>query len=191
VKRSQGKRDHAPGMNLEDLATVGNCQCAALVEKTGAIVWCCLPRFDSQLVFASLLDERDGGSFLIPPLSGAPGSQSYLQNTNVLETRFASQDGEFRILELASVSIDEPVPALCKRFPCEPSTRRLWGNFPQAYSQVGLGAYFGRPSWLRPATRPRCFVARPGRYSPLYRRRACALLRGRSLGLGPTERLPK
>lgn len=33
-------------VRLEDLGLIGNCQFSALVERTGAIVWCCLPRFD-------------------------------------------------------------------------------------------------------------------------------------------------
>ena len=75
-------------MRLEDLGLIGNCQCSALVERTGAVVWCCLPRFDSEPVFSTLLDERDGGSFLVGPANGGAGVQRYLDNTNVLETTF-------------------------------------------------------------------------------------------------------
>ena len=61
-------------MRLEDLGLIGNCQFSALVERTGAIVWCCLPRFDSEPVFSTLLDASDGGHFLVAPADGAPGS---------------------------------------------------------------------------------------------------------------------
>jgi GH15 family glucan-1,4-alpha-glucosidase len=44
-------------MRLEDLGLIGNCQVSALVESTGSIVWCCLPRFDSEPVFGRLLDD--------------------------------------------------------------------------------------------------------------------------------------
>ena len=54
-------------MRLEDLGLIGNCQFSALVERTGAIVWCCLPRFDSEPVFSTLLDATDGGHFLVGP----------------------------------------------------------------------------------------------------------------------------
>jgi hypothetical protein len=48
-------------MQLEQLALVGNCQFSALIERSGAVVFCCLPRFDSEPVFGSLLDP-DGGA---------------------------------------------------------------------------------------------------------------------------------
>jgi GH15 family glucan-1,4-alpha-glucosidase len=88
-------------MRLEDLGLIGNCQFSALVEKTGAVVWCCLPRFDSEPVFAALLDHDDGGRFLVSPACASSGVQRYLENTNVLETRFETKDGCFRVLDLA------------------------------------------------------------------------------------------
>ena len=40
-----------------DLALIGNCAISALVDKRGAIVWCCMPRFDGDPIFHSLLDS--------------------------------------------------------------------------------------------------------------------------------------
>jgi GH15 family glucan-1,4-alpha-glucosidase len=88
-------------VRLEDLGLVGNCQFSALVERSGEVVWCCLPRFDSEPVFSSLLDERSGGRFLVAPAEGEPGVQRYLDNTNILETRFRSGTGSFRVLDFA------------------------------------------------------------------------------------------
>lgn len=88
-------------MQLENLGLVGNCQISALVSASGAVVWCCLPRFDSEPVFAALLDELAGGSMLIAPDEGGVGTQRYLENTNVLETRFDTGSGSFRILDFA------------------------------------------------------------------------------------------
>lgn len=65
------------------------------------MVWCCLPRFDSEPVFSALLDEEAGGRFQIAPESGERGEQTYLENTNVLETRFETRAGSFRILDFA------------------------------------------------------------------------------------------
>jgi GH15 family glucan-1,4-alpha-glucosidase len=87
-------------MRLEDLALIGNCQFSALVAKTGEVAWCCLPRFDSDPVFSSLLDG-EGGKFAIAPASGKSGEQRYLPNTNVLETRFSDETGSFRVLDFA------------------------------------------------------------------------------------------
>ncbi|MCI0750018.1 MAG: glycoside hydrolase family 15 protein [Nevskiales bacterium] len=85
-------------MRLEDLGLIGNCQISALVERTGRVVWCCLPRFDSEPVFGRLLDES-GGEFSIAPAGGEAGVQRYLDNTNVLETVFETPDGRFRVLD--------------------------------------------------------------------------------------------
>src|SRR5260370_29552337 len=88
-------------MRLEDLGLIGNCQFSALVARSGAVVWCCLPRFDSDPVFASLLDAEGGGQFLVGPARGGAGTQRYLPNTNVLETRFSDETGSFRVLDFA------------------------------------------------------------------------------------------
>ena len=80
---------------------VGNCQFAALIDRKGAVVFCCLPRFDSEPVFSTLLDEREGGTFQVGPADGSPGTQRYLDNSNVLETRFTTPDGTFRVLDFA------------------------------------------------------------------------------------------
>ena len=50
-------------MNREaslDLGVIGNGTFGAMIYATGTVVWCCLPRFDSEPVFGRLLDE-DGG----------------------------------------------------------------------------------------------------------------------------------
>ena len=60
----------------------------ALNADTGEIVWCCLPRFDSEPVFSSLLDEEQGGKFRIASAHGELGSLRYLPNTNIAETTF-------------------------------------------------------------------------------------------------------
>lgn len=88
-------------MLLEHLGLVGNCQLSALVHRTGEVVWCCLPRFDSEPVFSTLLDEKEGGRFLVGPAGGELGEQAYLENTNVLETRFRTASGSFRLLDFA------------------------------------------------------------------------------------------
>jgi GH15 family glucan-1,4-alpha-glucosidase len=88
-------------VRLESLGLIGNCQISALVEAGGEVVWCCLPRFDSEPVFARLLDAERGGGFHVGPADGARGTQRYLENTNVLETTFRSSEGAFRVLDFA------------------------------------------------------------------------------------------
>jgi GH15 family glucan-1,4-alpha-glucosidase len=88
-------------MRLEDLGVIGNCQFSALVHNSGEIVWCCLPRFDSEPVCSTLLDSEDGGRFRISPANGECGTQRYLPNTNILETTFQTSTGSFRVIDFA------------------------------------------------------------------------------------------
>ncbi len=88
-------------MRLENLGLIGNCQFAALVSRAGEVVWCCLPRFDSEPVFSTLLDEQNGGRFTVGAPDGAEGTQRYLGNTNVLETTFRTPSGSFRVIDFA------------------------------------------------------------------------------------------
>ncbi len=88
-------------MVLEDLGLIGNCQFSAHVARSGDVVWCCLPRFDSEPLFSSLLDAENGGRFSIAPAGGGLGRQHYLPNTNILCTTFEVPDGRFRIIDFA------------------------------------------------------------------------------------------
>jgi GH15 family glucan-1,4-alpha-glucosidase len=88
-------------MRLEDIGLIGNCQFSALVDRTGTVVWCCLPRFDAEPVFGSLLDAEEGGRFTVGTPGGTLGGQRYLPNTNVLETTFSTEDGKFRVIDFA------------------------------------------------------------------------------------------
>ncbi|MBI2605173.1 MAG: glycoside hydrolase family 15 protein [Deltaproteobacteria bacterium] len=82
---------------------IGNCQAAALIGQSGSVDWLCLPRPDSPPVFGRLLDPQ-GGHFAIRPaaLSSARfrTRQTYLPNTNILKTRFTTDDGsEFEVTD--------------------------------------------------------------------------------------------
>ena len=81
---------------------IGNGSLLALISPSSAIEWLCLPRFDSPSVFARLLDTRAGGVFRIL-FSGeeVAGEMSYLQNTNILCTRFTNEDGAWELIDFA------------------------------------------------------------------------------------------
>ena len=79
---------------IEDYGIIGDLHTVALVSKDGSIDFLCLPSFDSPSVFAALLDAERGGRFQIAPqLDQAARKQLYLPDTNVLLTRFLSDDG--------------------------------------------------------------------------------------------------
>ena len=89
---------------IEDYGVIGDLHTVALVGVDGSIDFCCFPRFDSPTIFAALLDRRRGGHFAIQPRqAGVTHRQIYLPDTNVLITRFLSDDG------LAEVSDFMPV----------------------------------------------------------------------------------
>jgi len=81
------------------LGVIGNGRTCALIDASGSIVFCCLPDFDSGTVFASLLDEKKGGSFRIEMIGGKVTGQSYERNTNVLVTSFEGEDGAFDVVD--------------------------------------------------------------------------------------------
>ncbi len=68
---------------------IGNTRTVALVGYDGSIDWCCLPRFDSPSVFAAILDSSSGGQWALTPREKATAIQSYVSQTNVLQTEFA------------------------------------------------------------------------------------------------------
>ena len=90
--------------NLE-LGVIGNCSYGALIDAAGRVVWCCLPRFDGDPVFCSLLDDQPDdpqGVFAIELEGLARTEQEYLENTAVLVTRlFDDQGGAVEITDFA------------------------------------------------------------------------------------------
>ncbi|NLZ73689.1 MAG: glycoside hydrolase family 15 protein, partial [Bacteroidales bacterium] len=84
-------------MNNLDYGVIGNCKTAALISKKGSIDWLCFPVFDSPSVFSKLLDKNRGGSFSIEVSDDYEISQRYIKDTNILSTRFASEEGIFEI----------------------------------------------------------------------------------------------
>jgi len=78
-----------------DLAVVGNCAWAGLLDARARLVWACLPRFDSDPVFPALLDERAGhdGTFTMDLVDLATSEQHYDGNTAILVTTLRDRSG--------------------------------------------------------------------------------------------------
>lgn len=85
------KPDYAP---IESYGIIGDLETCALVGMDGSIDFMCYPRFDSPTIFAALLDCNKGGRFsLAPVLDCSTHKQLYLPDSNVLLTRFLSDEG--------------------------------------------------------------------------------------------------
>jgi GH15 family glucan-1,4-alpha-glucosidase len=80
---------------IEAYGMIGDLYTVALVGENGSIDWCCLPDFDSPSVFGTLLDADKGGFFRLAPIQQDHFSakQMYFPETNILITRFLSNDG--------------------------------------------------------------------------------------------------
>lgn len=90
---------------IENHAVIGDLHTIALVALSGSIDFMCFPRFDSPSIFAALLDPEKGGEFKIcPELNHARRKQLYLPDTNILLTRFLSDDGVAEISDFMPVS---------------------------------------------------------------------------------------
>jgi GH15 family glucan-1,4-alpha-glucosidase len=83
-----------PYQPIENYGLIGNLRTAALVGINGSIDWLCLPHFDSPSVFGAILDDRQGGHFVIAPThDDFRQKQFYWPDTNILITRFLHADG--------------------------------------------------------------------------------------------------
>ena len=92
---------------IEQHGVIGNMESSALVSTDGVIDFYCFPEFDSPSVFAALLDQEKGGYFQIEPLmDGIRTKQMYLSDTNILVTRFLSEEGVAEITDFMPVSDD-------------------------------------------------------------------------------------
>ena len=84
-----------------DLAVVGNCTWAALVDRLGRVVWACFPRFDSDPIFPALLNgglppggaAQAEGLYAVELEGLAQSEQHYDSNTAILVTILRDHSG--------------------------------------------------------------------------------------------------
>jgi GH15 family glucan-1,4-alpha-glucosidase len=90
---------------IADHGLIGDLRTVALVDTAATIDWYCCPRFVSPSVFGSLLDAERGGSFrLAPDREVTTTKQLYLPDTNMLITRFLSEDGVGEVQDFMPVA---------------------------------------------------------------------------------------
>ena len=106
-----------PQSAIDAHGIIGDMRCAALVNDTGSIDFFCWPEFDSPSIFCALLDTPDAGIFqLTPDLPNARREQIYLPDTNVLQTRWLSDEAVVEITDLLAISEDvDDLPLLIRR----------------------------------------------------------------------------
>jgi alpha,alpha-trehalase len=109
----QPLKPHDGYLPLEDFGLVGDGTTAALVGRDGAVAWLCLPEFDSEPLFCSILDATRGGRFLVAPDEIVESRQRYEEDTGVLTTEMRSRTGLVRVTDCltlrAGAELDEDV----------------------------------------------------------------------------------
>lgn len=101
---------------LEDYGIIGDLRTVALVGLDGSIDFMCMPAFPSPTVFGALLDADEGGYFKIAPvLARGRTYQLYLPDTNVLLTRFLSEEGVAELTDFMPVCVEDDQQALVRQ----------------------------------------------------------------------------
>lgn len=92
-------------MSNLNLALIGNCQIAALINADAGIVWYCVPRLDGDPVFSALLsgsDSPENGSCTVEVRDHAGSEQRYRRNSAVVETVLRDgHGGVVRVVDFA------------------------------------------------------------------------------------------
>jgi len=94
------------GNAIGDYAAIGDGGSAALVGRDGSIDWLCWPRFDSPFIFGALLDPT-AGRWRIAPVAPFRTERHYIEDTNVLQTRFDTGAGLLVLTDLMPVASEE------------------------------------------------------------------------------------
>src|SRR5215210_2460399 len=81
---------------IADYGLLADCNSSALVNRDGSIDWLCLPRYDSDAIFARLLDP-DGGHWSIRPAGEYMVERRYVPGSLVIETTFTTAAGVVRL----------------------------------------------------------------------------------------------
>src|SRR5262245_10527019 len=84
---------------LADLGLIGDGATTALVDLGGSVRWMCVPSFDSEPLFAALLDHARGGEFSVAPEGLVEARQRYEPDTGVLITDLRSDTGVVRLTD--------------------------------------------------------------------------------------------
>ena len=90
---------HAGYPPLADLGLIGDGATAALLGLDGSIRWMCVPSFDSEPLFCSLLDDARGGEFSVTPDGLVAARQLYEPDTGVLITELRTDTGVVQVTD--------------------------------------------------------------------------------------------
>jgi len=102
--------------SIEEYGVIGDLSTIALVGPGARIDCLCFPEFDSPSVFAAHVDRKKGGCFsLTPVLKDAVEKKIYFAETNILLSRFLSEDGIAEVSDLMLIHDQETRQAVVRR----------------------------------------------------------------------------
>jgi alpha,alpha-trehalase len=84
---------------IERHALIGDGAGSALVAADGTVPWMCVPRFDDDPVFSSMLGRSRGGRLCAGPVGVVEGRQSYRTESAVLVTDVRTASGAVRLTD--------------------------------------------------------------------------------------------
>ncbi len=96
------------GKRIEDYALIGDGETAALVHKSGAIEWLCLPRFDSEACFAAILGDAQNGCWKMCFGGERKRIRKYRDHSLILETEIVCERGRARVLDFMPMRAHHP-----------------------------------------------------------------------------------
>jgi GH15 family glucan-1,4-alpha-glucosidase len=91
---------------IGDYALIGDGRSTALVGRDGSIDWLCWPRCDSPSLFGAILDPS-AGRWRVAPVESFRARRNYVDDTNVLETRFETAAGTLVLTDLMPVADED------------------------------------------------------------------------------------
>ncbi|MDP1027894.1 glycoside hydrolase family 15 protein [Sphingomonas sp. KR1UV-12] len=114
------ERDAAGYLPIEEYGALGDGRAVALSGADGSIDWWCVPNIDSPPLFDRLLDPDDGGRFVVAPDRSYTVERRYREDSNVLETVFATEDGRGLLTESLNSGTAGRLPwaELARRMEC-------------------------------------------------------------------------
>ena len=93
-----GSRIHGY-LPLAQYSALGDGRSVALSGTDGSIDWWCVPNMDSPPLFDRLLDDIQGGRFVLQPNEPFSVERRYRDDSNVLETIFTTESGRAKLTE--------------------------------------------------------------------------------------------